>query len=407
MQSTAIVRVAGDRPATPLSKSIERALGCELYFAGHYLSDEPAVRLLDSSGMAQTGTDFHAYRAAYIDHLVASQQRMDPDWVVRHLGATSMTDDARDLALRDAESYSIDPDLVYGTEVYLSVDETFRPLDCITGATPGRSPVRNPLAFAHATLDLLQIDGDEARIDDYKTGYSTQNVRPYEPAHQAAMVLAHFPVNRVTFRWEFIRAKASRPLIYERADLDWIHPRIVNAGRRYAAIRAKAVAGLELSVNPMAGNCGYCQLSCPIRDGVRSGLIAIAPLQTEADARTLATSVYVAEQFAKVSKDALKSYLDSHPAVELGNGFVVEMVPTSRNSYSLSRVLALLGFGSPETSAQWDVPLKSVGVSATDLHRFAGAKKRAGMRDALEGIANRTPYSELKIHKAAEREDAA
>src|SRR5207237_9319221 len=101
-----------------------------------------------------------------------------------------------------------------GTELYLSVDDEFRPLEKLTAhATPGNYRGRQR-SFAHGTIDLLSFNDDcsEALIDDYKTGWSNTGITEYEAAHYAALVFAHFPTAmRVTFRWEFIRAKAASP----------------------------------------------------------------------------------------------------------------------------------------------------------------------------------------------------
>lgn len=414
-----------------LSKSMVKAMGCERYFAMMYASDEPVAGLLASSEFATTGTDFHRYRELYVNHLIGTRQRSDTDWAVTWIESADCTDDARDLIMRDIERFEIDPDMVYGTEVYLSIDSGFFPVEMVIGGTPGEYSRRKP-CFARGELDLLSFaeDGEHALIDDYKTGWSNAGISEYEAAHYAALVFVHFrAVQRVTFRWEFIRAKAAKPAMFTRDDLDsWIIPMVRAAHARRQDIAARFRAGQQLTVDPTAGLCGWCPLVCPLRDAVSRQIVELPPIQSEDDARVVAARTFVASKYAEQGRERLREWLEANGRVDLGNGWVAEMEPQTQRSYPLPAVLEVLGVRvidertveelltivgqqpHPEIVSdiltrfqqRWDVPVEKLTVASTALKQYARAKKRAGLQAELDQYADAKPRFELKIHKPQE-----
>jgi hypothetical protein len=387
-----------------LSKSTEKATGCERYFAGRHLEGMPREA---ASSLAGTGTDFHAYRAAYVDHLVAVSLPADPDWVERWLETADVSDEAREMIERDAAAFQINPDIVFGTELFLSVDEEFRPLENEPNPEPGRGP-KNAKAFLHGTLDHLEIDGPDAWIVDAKSGWSTQNVKEYEGAHYALLVFAHFPyVNTITFEWDFIRAGGRKPLVFERADLPSLQLRAKARHRYMRDIVRRWEAGEELAVNPQAGLCHFCTLTCPLREAVTRKIVAFPPIQNAEDAQKVAILTYLAKTTVRMGEELLKPYLNDNGPLDLGGGLTAEVKPGNTDSFSLRSTLSVLGFeGVPEKSPKWDISLESLLVSGTKLKSFAAAKKRAGLKEELDSIARRTPTSRLDIHKTETEEGA-
>jgi hypothetical protein len=381
-----------------LSKSMEKASGCERYLCLHYLDETMPPRA--SSAMAETGTDFHAYRAAYIDHLVKVVRPQDPDWVDQWLETNPVSDDARDLIERDAARFYIDPDKVFATELFLSVDSHFQRLENEQTPEPGRPPA-DPNSFAHGTIDLLEIDGEQATIVDAKSGWSTQAVKPYEGLHYAVLVFAHFPyVNRVTFYWDFIRAEGLKPLTFERSELESMQKTVRARHRHIQDIAHRYELGKEPATNIQAGLCGFCDLTCPIRDTVKRKLLEFPPLQNLEDAKRVAELVYMARCTAATGDQLLKAWIDQNGPVDLGGGVIAEMVLGKSDSFPLRPVLSVLGFDDiPEKSKKWDVPLESLLVGTAKLKSYANAKKRAGLREALDQIAVSVPTSTLKVHR--------
>lgn len=381
------------------SKSEEKALSCKRYYAGTYLSDEPAVKLLESSPLADTGTDFHSYRSTYVNHLVRNGLRRDEDWARRWLDNAMITDDARGMISADIPRYEIDPDEVLATELFLSADSDFRPLRRIPNSGPGRIQKLDE-EYIDGTLDIACARDSQALIDDYKTGWSNSAVTEYEAAHYSVLVFSHFSyIESVRFAWEFTRARARDPLTYTRADLEWMLPMVRSAVQQKSAIREAFERGDELPVNPTSGMCAYCQLTCPVRQAVTRNVLEIPPLQTKDDAITVAQRLVVAELYAQTARERLRSYLNETGTLDIGSGWIAEMRAGATQEFRLDKVLDLFGIPAGETSKIWDVPLSSVKVSGTSLKSFAKAEKRRGMQEALDKISRDKPRFELRIGK--------
>lgn len=383
---------------TSLSKSMEKAIGCERYFALRYL--DGTLPLVASSPMSEIGTQFHAYRAAYIDHLVSTVQREDPEWVAQWLDTSEVCEDARSLIERDATRFWIDPEKVFGTELFLSVDSSFRPLEQESTPEPGRPP-KNPKAFLHGTVDLLAIDGEQATIIDAKSGWSTQNVKEYEAVHYALLVFSHFPyISQVTFLWDFIRAEGLKPITFHRSELPELQRQAEGRHRTMRSIANRYSDGTEMAVNPQAGLCQFCEFTCPIRDAVKRKLLEYPPLQNIDDAKRVALLVYTARCTAAVGEQLLKAWLDINGPLDLERGVVAEFVLGQSDTYPLRPTLKVLGFDTiPEKAPKWDVPLDSLVIGTTKLKSYANTKKRAGLMDELKAIAITRPTSTLKIHR--------
>jgi hypothetical protein len=367
-----------------LSKSAEKAKGCPRFFLGAYLSKDPAVT--SAGELAETGTDFHRYRQEYIDHLVRTKQESDPGWMEDRLGQMGVTDDALDMIRWDLLKLKIDPRTVWGTEIWLSVDSNFNPLQMKLGVTPGTRPDDHRV-FAHGGIDLLSVQGDNAVVDDYKTGWANQT-REYEAIHYAVLVFAHFPdLYEVTVNWDYTRAGAVKPMVFSRLDLDWMQNRVRNAHAKVSDIVLKG----DDSVNPTAGLCGFCPLACPVKAAVANGVVDMPSIQNENDAAAVAGMMLVAKAVTAEAEKRLRAYLDKAEKVELDSGKIVAMRPTTINEYPLDKVLEVLEKGT------WGIPPDKLTVGATKLHSYAKAKKRAGMREELDKIATRKVTHKLAV----------
>lgn len=399
-------------PPTCLSKSLVKALGCPHHFAHYHLVQLP-VHHAAPQPLALVGSHFHAYRQGYIRHLIESDRQADAEWIRREwLAHRVMPEDARQLIESDLASFRIDPDRVVGVELFLSADAALKPLEKSEGGEPGRISA-HPDAYISGTLDLLLVDRTIARIVDYKSGWSTTAVSDYELPSYAALVFAHFPsVEVVEGIWEFIRVRATKSDRFLRDDLPWITERIQEAHLRLAEIARRFDAGEALEVNPAAGLCGFCSLACPLHAEIeQKGGVDILPVQTERDARMLAQRLYVASLFAEKARAALRIWLAEHGSVDLGNDWVAELQLTELSSYPLVPTLNVLGlglingFGVPAaaeeltSSPRYGIPIDRLALRTTQLKTYAKAKKRLGLAEELDGIAETKPISRLRIRR--------
>jgi hypothetical protein len=394
------------RDVAAVSKSLIRAMQCETHFAMHYLVEGSPLKLIDSP-LARTGTDFHAYRAAYVSHLLEIGAPADKDWARRWLQDTAVvTDDARALITDDIDTYGINPDTIFAAELFLSITAAGEPVEMeIGGAAPGRvtSDVR---AVASGSIDLLEIDGATATVVDYKSGWATATVSDFEPPVYGALVLAHFPqVERVNFRWEFVRLGTEKAYSYSREQMPELLDMIVAALTRAKAIAARFPLG-QLSVNPWAGLCGYCALRCPLRDAATSRQLMIPPVQSEDDARQAAAILYAARTVAARATDALRPWLATRGQMPLNADFVAEIAVQIANKRPLLDALEILGFDVTSmrgiNSPAFDVPIEKLTVGG--LSTYARAKKRRGLSERLEKISARSARSVLRIRRLSEGE---
>jgi len=397
-----------------ISKSMAKAAKCETHFAAYYLTPGSVVRRVDTP-LARTGSDVHRFMAAYVTHLVETQERRDPRWAAWWLERNGVTAEARRLVLYELRDYQVDPELSYGTELFLSAADAGDRLQAVEqecGAQPGRGP-KLAGAMCYGTLDHLYIDGAEAMVEDYKSGWATTLVSDFETYLYSALVFAHFPaIQTVKYRWLFVRLGLEKDIAYARADLKWILPAIRNELAVARDIAARKERGGELTVNPFSGLCVYCQVDCPLRQSVATlapgvpARVLLPPVQGAADARRVAGLLYAADLVARAAREALKPYLNETGGVlPLADDYVVELAGGVTRKYPLREALEVLGIElRGETSPAWDVPLDSLYISSAALNGFASAKKRAGMADALAAIAREAARTSLKVRRLREGE---
>ena len=380
---------------------MDRALECPRYYALRYLAGSEPVA---AGAAASTGTAFHAYRSAYIDHLRMAGLPADPPWVERWLDTHAQNDDLAELVRGD--NFHIQPATIYGVELFVAVDSDFRAVeesDC--SARPNRGPSA-PSAAYHGTLDLLEVDGDTALVRDAKTGWSDAATRDYEAMHYAGLVFSLLSyVEYVEFQWDFRRTCPSIPLAFSRQfDFPAIRQRM--ASRRaemLAQAERYAAVGLDgFDANPASGLCPYCPFTCPLKADLEKGVLLDAPLQDAAAARQLAWRIWIAEQYARRGRELLEPFLDQCPdgLLELGGGRVARLYGRVERKYPLDRVLDVLGYEAQPRDGirpRWDVDLHSLLVSSTGLKSKAAAKKRDGLQGELDAVSTARPKFILSV----------
>src|SRR5215471_522232 len=100
-----------------------------------YLFDQPRIAGGEAAARSRA---FHAYRRDYVQHLREENLPKDPMWVREWVRGTTMTEDASDLILTDAEWFSINPDDIYATDLFLGISREFELLEREAPAKAGR-----------------------------------------------------------------------------------------------------------------------------------------------------------------------------------------------------------------------------------------------------------------------------
>jgi len=412
---------------TTMTKSLERTLHCETFHAAHIIGNAPQ----SDSALRRAGTEFHDYRRAYINHLLETDQAEDREWVEAWLRQNNAEPEVVDVIRFDAIPYDLST--VLATELFLSVDQDFQPLEHRPGSTPGERS-----GYASGTLDLIMQESPNVfTIPDYKSGWSTNNVHDYETVQYAALLMAHYPeAEIVEFRWEFARVRAERSRTYQRSDLPWMQAMIHAAVRQRENIvekverlsrlqrvaetgetelldelgiiakakdakqtAVKALAKNALTVNTESGLCNYCRVTCPARQELLSMAPLLPPIQTEDDALEVARKVAIAEAIASQGRKALNPWLAEHGGrLEMGGGYEAVREEKQSREYTVADAQSV--------AETFDVPLGSLKVSASQLKSYAKAKKREGMSEALDLMGRANVRTELKIRRAGEPDEA-
>lgn len=418
-----------------VSKSLAKAAQCPTYFTGQYLQPKDG-RIDNPHWLTITGQHFHDWRRVYVEHLVDVRKRSDPEFATIYLAATPVSDDARTLIYQDSSRFEVDYEAVYGTELFLSIDRQFEPLEHEFGRAPG-SLSSHPDFLASGQIDLLLLDNDCATIIDPKSGFSTTGVTDDEPPIYAALVMLHFPaIQEVKFKWEFVRVEAGKRASYRRSDLGWIETRIREIDATKDLQVARYNAGEPVAANPFSGLCPYCSLACPLRPRAEDGELAFAPPQTRTDAVRIAQFLKVCESGAEQARALLRGWLeqDLFGALDCGGDFVASLRVDNRKSYPLLAALHELGLdvvsldlcgpelretiaaSRPAHSPWFDVPLANLKVSGlTGFMKTSRSRKRPGgggvsregMRERFDQHAIEDAATSVVIRKVTQSDEIA
>lgn len=417
-----------------------RAMRCEYHFVHQYCApDWPEP----PSPAGAAGTAFHAYRAAYVNHLVAEQKWQDTEWAFEYLDSHPAPEEARAIMQRDATTFSINPDTVYGSELFLSVDKHFAKLEMEFGLAQG-SRGSSPLSMLSGTIDLLIVDGNEARVVDAKSAYSSSTISEEEASIYCCLVFAHFPqVDLVTFAWDFVRLGAHKSSTYAREELPSMQQLVLDLVELRKEIATRVEDKDLLRTNAWSTMCPYCTLLCPELANVERDTPArTEPLQDEFHARRLAGMLFLCERFIANARPLLKDFIAAREdlpggQLKLGGNYVAEIATATTRTLPILDVLHALGLGvvnmtgldeaqrkdlldiEPAYSPAFDVPLRNLEMRGSALKSYAKTKQsrkrpdgggvsREGLTGALEQISPLlASNSSLRIRRVDQAIEAA
>lgn len=368
-----------------------------------------------TNALSDVGTAFHRYRAEYATHLSQGKEWSDRGWVEKWLQDTHVPMEARGLIEKNAAVWKVNPDHIYGAELFFSIDADFKPLEIEADRKPG-SLSSHPNAFASGQVDLLLIDGEEAIIVDAKSGFSTVSITEEEAAIYCCLIFAHFPqVNRAVFWWDYVRLGQHKRSEYSRDEFNELRYMIEQLVARRAAVEAKSQE--ELTYNRDAGMCPYCRLACPGLQLVRAGKVAVMPMQSETEARAAATLLYLCEQYVEQARSALKTFLQAREdlggKLQLGPDDFLQLSSSQKQEFPVIETLQTLGMelvsskilepdtidniraARPVGSPNYDVPLHSLRISTSSIKSFLNTKtmrsrggvSRTGLKEQLDEIS--------------------
>ena len=383
---------------TSLSKSSARALGCPSYYAAYYLSDVEQIR----HSFTRVGSEFHDFHAKYVEHLVDEDRPQDIEWARDWMSRNPLLPESRELINQSAPLVRIDPQRVLGTEVFCACDADFKALN-LPFPGVGKSP-RDPRAIAHGTMDLVTSPSPEYLvIDDYKTGWVSK-ADNYEAIHYAVLAFAQWPAAKeILFVWRFVRCGAPVEAKFMRSDLPEMQSTVRSKIAERDAIVAAAVDKhwSQMDVNPFAGLCSYCGLSCRLRQAALDKEFHTKPAQTEDDAAGAMAELVSIRARESALESAVRDYVEHQGPLSKGQFEAVSEMAATRK-IPLRPFLAALGVDVPETSPNFDVPLDNLYLISSSVDSYARAKKRRGMYDLVDSISVKTPRATLRVRMVEE-----
>lgn len=230
-------------------------MACEMLYVQKHLLRVPS----GESEPAARGIAIHEILSTYIDHLIATRRATDLE-LFDNL-AQKVREDAGEVLDKFRNNHSFDPEKIVGTELYIALDEEFRPIEDITD---------DRVAAYEGTLDLVMLNSlTEADIGDWKSYYQIIEAETFQSKLYPLLLMCLNPaLESVKFTLEFIRYGASRCVEYTRNDVPWLMELARKERTRQKALHQLALTNEEVNLKASPGrHCCWCPLvleGCPI-----------------------------------------------------------------------------------------------------------------------------------------------
>ncbi len=417
-QHTELVQIQPN-PIPPWHQSTETLTSCPLFYVTSVIKGKKQPGGMESA----RGKEVHKTGSDYASWCAHKGVSMDLDAFDRLAAGAGPV--AAKILSGMRESYQVDYQHLFATELRMSLDENMEPTE-VEDTLGGVSVDTHLPACYQGTLDTLYLFREDlsALIDDLKT-----HSRPYNPDEtlQAKMytifVMKHFPwVLSVKFRLVFVRYKnLAREVNYTREDLPHLIEAVKAARARQLMIHAEFEAAKDIEA--ISGSqCIYCPLlsnrGCPISEFNPN-------MQLSVEDRLRFNLWYSA--FSKVNNKALRDYVNgTGKKVVLkdynGKAYVFGPVESETNVYPLFKgtkggietdregnpvmpIVSLImdyAHATPDDT-EW---MGKLVISSTKLNSALGTKKRAMLDQACQDQADKVTKAPMKVSKPLEVDDA-
>jgi hypothetical protein len=384
MKAIGITEAAAIVNAPPLSQSRFELLACP------HLYVERVVKGIRESENEYSlrGTEIHKACADYVDYLVQKRQTSDQEWFAENILRRPYLPDAIEILSRMIDKFSIDPEKVLDTELWLPLDEDFNALD----SNPG-----DAIVAYEGTLDLvLLLDPHTAEIEDYKSFWQIQDADTFQSRLYPLLLFKHFEqLETVTFRLRFVRYGVTREVKFTRGDIPKLEKEVREARKRQVALH---FAATEAGVGPandeaMPGqHCAYCPKlrNCPLGE-----TNAMTEEPTEVVRRAL-----WAQQLLKHDMATLKAHVNVNGPIQItdanDNPYTATFRLQQKPSYPAVPVLALVAANDPELAKK---------LTVSGLSTALKTKKRAGLAGLINEHRIERAQTRFSIAGVAEDED--
>lgn len=347
----------------------------------------------------ETPPNIHSDRGTQVHHVMAgygaycAQKKVGQDWGAFDQLAAAVGLDAGIILDGLRDNYVVDFEHLYATELLLMLDEDFAPTVTddkgVVHPEPFPGAIYSEKRAAYAsTLDVVNIDGNRAKIDDFKSHFRPFTPDTFQSEMYPFILLQHLAwLEEVEFELIFVRFRnARRSVTYKREDMVDIIRDLERARQRQKQFHILAAEPGRPGIEALPGpHCVYCpkmvDLTCPWRqfnpytavDGPERLKFAVwAGKALEANRGPL-------QDFVTYSETGTISYADDN-----GNIHTAKMESTESNYYPAVQTLAML--------VEWNEAcggdptlFNGLRISSTQLKPKLKAKKRAILDQRIRG----------------------
>ncbi len=282
---------------------------CPHRFRLMHLDKRPRVRTVASQRALDLGTFGHAFAEQYLAHLGATRKTRDmtqakkiANWVFSDRPSDSLDEDDRreaiSLAMIFARTIEWAPVGDVYLEVPLAVDRNLK----LTG-------LDDPRRLLGARLDVLVIDGDEARIIDWKFGWGRETESFFQLLIYAFMVSLFAPqVKRFLMTCHHVR--------YNQPDQARAKVPLDRVRRRLVEVIGRVEADESFEARPSTSACSMCPVAycCEARPS------ELTEITSDDDARRIAMDIVLLENQRAAKLAALRPYCEATGNVRVPGG---------------------------------------------------------------------------------------
>jgi len=372
--STALVQLPALRQSAVETAACPRAY-VEIYINGRQQPD---------SIPSERGTEIHRVMSQYVDH--CTKLKVPSDWVHFNKLAAAAGPVAGPILDGIRDTYEVDWERVFGTEVPLGLDEEFNPCapdrNIFLPNTIQKYTLTPERAAYTGTLDviLLSHDGLRAKIDDYKSHPAVFDADTFQSTLYPFMLFKHLPdLQSITFELNFVRyTKCVRSVQWKRTDMPEMQAIISRARERQRITHENPDAALALP-NKV---CAYCPLakdfSCPIAEWNEHTTMTLP--------QRLMWKMWMTKMNG-INNPVLKQHAEVNGPVryEDGNGKVYEYgeqpVPSTRYPLDRTTIQVLEEY---KAATGEDLLDGKLSISSTTIKPKLKTKKRAALNEIFE-----------------------
>lgn len=369
----------------PLSQSRRGDMACELL----YIQKHVCHIASGESQPAARGIAIHEVLSTYIDHLVATKRATDLELFDKL--AQDLHEDAGEVLDRFRSNHVFDPEKIVATELYIALNEEFRPIEDTTD---------DRVAAYEGTLDLVMLNSlTEAAIGDWKSYYQIIEADTFQSKLYPLLLMCLNPaLESVKFTLEFIRYGASRCVEYTRNDLPWLMELARKERRRQKALHQRAGADGDANLKASPGrHCCWCSLllqGCPI-----ARINPYAQMTREERLRFALWLQEAEKENTRVLKELLVEEGPARYADDNQKEYAARFVPVEKRFYPYRNAAPILERWR-ETHSDDQTLVSNLSISG--LPSLLKAEKRQSLATELASVVEVRVDTELKVGPASQ-----